>query len=401
MSYSSIDQLIRENKTCLRCLNRCLSDESNNEVNAEIRNKLVDELDCDFCEGIVIKCLNKIPSILKKIEDKEFETFLVGIQMTNKLLDHEKIFKNYKLEPSSLKTELSKEISNNLKTHLNKEIKFVNPDITITFRTSNNPRYEISIKSLYLLGRYNKLERGIPQTKWPCTYCKGKKCEKCSFTGQQYPFTVEGIIAKPFLIRTNSTGSSFHGAGREDIDALMLGQGRPFVLELKNPKFRYFNVREITDQVNKSSKVKINSLSFCEKLIIKKIKEESSKTKKSYRALIELEKPAKQSDLDNLILIGKTSFKINQFTPTRVSHRRANIMRVKKVFKFNIENKDSNHFEITITTQGGTYIKEFISGDNGNTKPSISEILGINCKCIELDVLEVDQKNLFSETMLE
>ena len=50
--------------------------------------------------------------------------------------------------------------------------------------------------------------------------------------------SVEELIAKIALKYTKSDDESFHGCGREDIDALMLGRGRPFVLELKNPKKR-------------------------------------------------------------------------------------------------------------------------------------------------------------------
>jgi len=35
-------------------------------------------------------------------------------------------------------------------------------------------------------------------------------------------------------------------------------------------------------------------------------------------------------------------------------------------------------------------VKELISGDNGKTKPNISEMIGIPCKVKELDVLEVN-----------
>ena len=38
---------------------------------------------------------------------------------------------------------------------------------------------ELDIRSHYFYGRYRKLERGIPQTKWPCRACKGCGCEKC------------------------------------------------------------------------------------------------------------------------------------------------------------------------------------------------------------------------------
>ena len=37
----------------------------------------------------------------------------------------------------------------------------------------------------------------------------------------------------------------FHGMGREDIDALCLGEGRPFVLELSEPRIRDIDLDEL------------------------------------------------------------------------------------------------------------------------------------------------------------
>jgi tRNA pseudouridine synthase 10 len=39
--------------------------------------------------------------------------------------------------------------------------------------------------------------------------------------------------------------------------------------------------------------------------------------------------------------------------------------------------------------QGGTYVKELVSGDNGRTTPSVSERIDTACECVELDVLEI------------
>lgn len=41
-------------------------------------------------------------------------------------------------------------------------------------------------------------------------------------------------------------------------------------------------------------------------------------------------------------------------------------------------------------TQSGTYVKEFVSGDGGRTRPNFSERLGIPCKVDLLDVQDVD-----------
>ena len=35
------------------------------------------------------------------------------------------------------------------------------------------------------------------------------------------------------------------------------------------------------------------------------------------------------------------------------------------------------------------YVKEFISGDNRRTDPSITSLLGTHCECMLLDVVEV------------
>ena len=54
--------------------------------------------------------------------------------------------------------------------------------------------------------------------------------------------SVEELLSEPILEATNGWQAKFHGAGREDIDVLMLGSGRPFVLEIKEPKIRKINL---------------------------------------------------------------------------------------------------------------------------------------------------------------
>jgi tRNA pseudouridine synthase 10 len=51
---------------------------------------------------------------------------------------------------------------------------------------------------------------------------------------------------------------------------------------------------------------------------------------------------------------------------------------------------DSRKFEIIIECEGGLYIKELISGDEGRSQPSVSDILGTPAICAQLDVMEVN-----------
>ena len=45
-----------------------------------------------------------------------------------------------------------------------------------------------------------------------------------------------------------------------------------------------------------------------------------------------------------------------------------------------------------IKTEGGLYIKELISGDDGRSQPNVSDILGVKAICEKLDVIEVSEK---------
>ncbi|MCD6536421.1 MAG: tRNA pseudouridine(54/55) synthase Pus10, partial [Thaumarchaeota archaeon] len=81
---------------------------------------------------------------------------------------------------------------------------------------------------------------------------------------------------------------------------------------------------------------------------------------------------------------------IEQRTPRRVLKRRADKIRVKKLYYVQAEKIDGKTVKFTIKTQGGLYVKELIDGDEGRTKPNISEILGRKPLKIDLSVIEVE-----------
>ena len=68
------------------------------------------------------------------------------------------------------------------------------------------------------------------------------------------------------------------------------------------------------------------------------------------------------------------------------------MVRIKHVLDVSYEIIDDVTFAMKIKTEGGLYIKELISGDEGRSKPNVSEILGVNAICEQLDVLEVSEK---------
>jgi len=57
---------------------------------------------------------------------------------------------------------------------------------------------------------------------------------------------------------------------------------------------------------------------------------------------------------------------------------------------------DSYHFRLRLTTQAGAYVKEFVHGDFGRTKPNLTIILDRFVDILELDVLVWNSSFRFS-----
>jgi tRNA U54 and U55 pseudouridine synthase Pus10 len=54
-----------------------------------------------------------------------------------------------------------------------------------------------------------------------------------------------------------------------------------------------------------------------------------------------------------------------------------------------IDNSAWAYWRVRLRTQHGTYVKEVLSGDSGKTRPCLSEIVGVPCRCVELDVTAI------------
>jgi tRNA pseudouridine synthase 10 len=386
---------------CNHCLGRIFYPKVSGTDNAErgeyIKTMLANEGNlpgktesCQVCGDIFENLGDVLDKIINDINKSnvEFSTFLVGCRLSNEILEKEKGFQQeVGFESENIKKEINRELGKEMERLLDKEVDFDNPNMVVMMDFTKD-KVNLQINPLFLEGRYRKLIRGIPQTRWPCRKCKGKGCERCNFTGKMYLETVEELIAEKVLEVTKGQGSKFHGAGREDVDVRMLGSGRPFVLEIKEPKKRILDLKELSDEINNhcQGKVEILNLKMVTKDRRSGVKATTTETYKIYRALVEVDQEVDEADLKVLNSL-KT---IKQRTPIRVSHRRADKIRTREVKEIEAKQLDLNHFELVINCAGGLYIKELISGDEDRTNPSVTSLLGLPAKCIELDVLEVN-----------
>ncbi|MEE0925253.1 MAG: tRNA pseudouridine(54/55) synthase Pus10, partial [Methanobrevibacter sp.] len=325
--------------------------------------------------------------------------FVVGCKLPKEIVEKDALIsEKLGLDVEILKREVNREMGKILEKNLPQEVDFDKEDVIIMadFRRMLKEDVEkpvqvrIQINPIFIEGRYNKLVRNIPQTKWPCRKCKGRGCEACNFTGKQYPESVEELLSQTALKYSKGYEAKFHGAGREDIDVRMLGDGRPFVLEIKEPRIRKLDLEKIEKEANEEAegKTSYHNLKYTVRKRKAEIKTSSPDTYKVYRALVECEDEIREEDLDKL----QSLHTIQQRTPIRVSHRRADKIREKEVKELSCKYINPHSFEMIIKTEGGLYIKELISSDEGRSKPSVSEVLGTQAICAELDVIEVGIK---------
>lgn len=380
-----------------RKLSKTIDGANNIERAEKVENALninLDDAECAICGNLFDKLDD---DLYKKIDDKinqlgvEFETFLVGCQIDKTIQKRDEEFsEKFSLNVETIKKEVNRLIGLGIWERYDKDAEFERQDIVFNIDLRSEPKVRIQINPLYIEGKYNKLQRGIPQTKWPCSKCKGRGCEECNFTGKQYPESVEELISEHVLKLTKGREAKFHGAGREDIDVLMLGSGRPFVLEIKEPRLRNIDLSKLEEDVNKinEGKTSYHNLHLCERPRKAEIKQSSPDAYKVYNAIVKCDRAYDKEKLDELTKLNE----IHQQTPLRVLRRRTDMIRIKHVLDLSYEVIDDTTFSIQIKTEGGLYIKELISGDEGRSNPNVSEILGVQAVCEQLDVIEVSEK---------
>jgi len=352
-----------------------------------------EEKDCMICFN---KLTNEnIENIARKIEDRlreyEFKTFLVGSRIPGfiKILE-ENIFSEFSLiYAESIRKDIDREIGKKLEEILKREVDFHYPEVVaiVDIYTGN---IEVNVSPLFIKGKYLKHEAGIPQTPWLCRNCWGVGCTKCGYKGREYDNSVSEFISLPAVRLSGAIDYVFHAAGREDLDAFVKGEGRPFIIELKEPRKRTIDFKEYSELVHKYSegKVEVKDLNYASRSEVRLLKTYIEKAKKRYLAIVTFESPICEAAIKEVEKYF-TNRVIEQQTPIRVLSRRADKVRKKYVYSIAAQKIDDYTLSFEILADAGLYIKELIHGDLGRTSPSISEFLGIMPKSIKLTILEV------------
>ncbi|KAJ1960550.1 hypothetical protein GGI12_003737 [Dipsacomyces acuminosporus] len=211
--------------------------------------------------------------------------------------------------------------------------KFSSPPPAVQTRATVDA-LEFKRSSLYVGGRYLKLERNISQTPF---IIDNKRVTELS---------VSEVIGEPIMALVRSDAYNLVGSGREDADT-----------------------------------IKPEDTSI--------IKEGEEHKTKHYCALVWFSCKLGQEKVDEINDLGKNGVLLQQKTPIRVLHRRAPLTRPKKLLALEVCHIEGNFYKVRIESEAGTYIKEFVHGDLGRTTPSLAGMAGATADILELDVENV------------
>ncbi|QSW97927.1 tRNA pseudouridine(54/55) synthase Pus10 [Haloterrigena alkaliphila] len=422
--------LLETGPVCDSCLGRPFAERSFGLTNAErgraLRTTIAmaddadfepdDPADCWVCEGYSETVDAIAETIVDALEGVDFDDYQVGSRVPPLVEENDLLFReDADLGPDageSLKREVNREVGRRVGAATGTDVDFDRPDVlaivdleafdpleALEADSVTSHAVDVQINPAFVYGRYRKLERDIPQTEWPCRECGGsgtqlsddgeEPCDYCGGSGYLYDTSVEQVVRPHVVEAMDGDEGTFHGAGREDVDARMLEEGRPFVLEVKRPKTRDPDVESLEREINAAAEgaVEVDGLRRATYEMVERVKEHDAS--KRYRADVEFADPVDEAAFEAALeeLSGTT---VRQNTPQRVDHRRADLTRERIVYDIDGELQSSTEGEVRIHGEGGLYVKELISSDDGRTEPSLAGLLETDAEVTALDVLSVE-----------
>lgn len=301
---------------------------------------------------------------------------------------------------------------------------------TVWFQQDQPPSTAVDLhlciyrSSFFIRGLYTKSRRDVSQTPF---YVPGKDSSGNTVPQRKGVTSVEEQINPTIaeisggISKFNNDGSGsdvvygmikFHASGREDLDVRMtlppeptegVG-GRPFCLEvvdafrlppMESLQEAVLRINHGISQVNVDGNMRYygvnplgvgisDCLCFAPSSTFKNLQAETEEKVKYYGCLCwSMAEIPSEEHLNNVL--SKCPIALDQRTPIRVVHRRSNIIRRRHVLTLKATKMDDHYFRLNISTDAGTYVKEFVHGDLGRTVPSISSLLGCKTDILELD----------------
>ena len=370
---SIVNSILKKYDLCDQCLGRLFSKQlhlsSNKFLGKKLKKNYISKSKCYVCKDLFCNLDHFLKLMLDLSSNYEFQTYGVGIIIKPSIVDRDDFIRSkYKLKGiDSIKTDIAKELIKLFTKKTQKTLDSFDPEITFTVNLKDES-CQLHSKSITIFGKYVKSERGYAQKQTTCDNCSGTGCRVCDFHGISEFESIEGIISKLIFKKFGGTTTKFTWIGGEDKSSLVLGNGRPFFVKIKNPSKRKSKLFD-----EKFNSVSVFNLKLVDTFPKKPLNFYSRiKIKISTELQINSKKLQKLKDLTTCpIVIYEKSGKRYE----------------KKIFDLKYKKNSTNLFTIIMSAEGGFPIKRFVIGDN--VFPSISSLLDNSCVAQEFDFLDI------------
>lgn len=334
-------------------------------------------------------------SIIQRIretlnDDYQFDTFLIGATLPANLFEKEdQIRARFKIRGrENIKSQLIRDLRKKFSEVTKKRIDILHPDLTINLQFQKNTSLEINTKMrpLIILGRYIKKNRGIPQRSGGEHNSGNEVCiqsepyrivsqtpRQASVIRTLEDASIQSIMSKEILRITKGEALKFSWIGSEDENSLVLGSGRPFFVQIRNPKTIHLNQKTLRFQ---EYGLFVNIEEFFERLPEQPV-QFIAKTRIVIQASRQIGKEGglKIKSLANSIVVFQ-----NQKNKSRSS--------AKRIYSIDIVKINNKIFELDVIADGGLAIKQFVEGRE-YISPNISAVANLQCKCLLFDILDI------------
>ncbi|HEU4823227.1 MAG TPA: hypothetical protein VFS97_07365 [Nitrososphaeraceae archaeon] len=376
---------------CNYCLHRQMSITADTDFCTGLTPLPNNRNECDICSGLMYKTDSIIHQITETLnDDYQFNTFLIGVTLPPCLFEKEdQIRARFKIRGrENIKSQLTRNLRKKFSEVTKKQIDTLHPDLTINlqFQKNTSPEINVRMRSLIMLGRYVKKNRGIPQRSGGehnngnevsvqdqpyhvLSRTHTQVSEICTVAGE----SIQSVISKEILRITRGEALKFSWIGSEDENSLVLGSGRPFFIQIRNPKTIHLDQK--TFGFHKYG-LFVNIDKFFERLPEQPV-QFIAKTRVVIQSSRQIGKEdhLKIKSLTNSIVVCP-----NQKNKSRSS--------AKRIYSIDIVKTNDKVFELDMIADGGLAIKQFVEGRE-YISPNISAVADLQCTCLLFDILDI------------
>jgi tRNA pseudouridine synthase 10 len=343
-----------EYKLCNWCLER-------QNVKNYSPNEIVEN--CQICHGFESQIEKICKNVLQATKDYGYGTFQIGLTLDHSFYDNEDKFRSrFKIRgKENIKTSVLRDIRKKYSKLSNKRVDSNSPDITINLQISKkfDTIVNMSSKTMVLSGRYMKTKR---------LKITGKDFRNgnCLELNQNH---IENVLKRKLSYLLQSDSIKYWPLGKEEPRSLVLGNGRPFYVSIKNSKIfslkENFSIRSSGLVFN--IKERLPTYPAAPPFYIKKVK-----------ALVSVSDKIVTLNFD---FINNTGIMLVEFVGQRGKNW-------KFVYEMQVKLKSSRRFELTMICDNGFPIREFIDG-RGSASPCLSDLIHKECSCDYFDIMNI------------